>query len=156
MIALAVVTAKRAELAERIALLKKHRARAAGEYESQPEARDLVAFNLILALQSAIDLAAHVIVDEKLAPFRTSSELFERLAQHAVIPYGLAERFERALAFRELVIHRYARMDHSALHEAATVGVDDLERFAELFADWAYARAWGRSAGSGLARAETG
>ena len=136
MIALAVVTAKLADIAERLDMVKKHRLAAADGYAASPEARDLVAFNLMLAVQSAADLAAHAISDENLPPARTAAEAFERLAQHGVIAQDLASTLQRAVAFRNVVAHGYARLDLALLHDAATAGAQDLERFAAQFARW--------------------
>ena len=136
MIALSVVAAKLADIEDRIAMVRKHRLDEAAKYTSSPEARDLVAFNLMLAVQSAADLAAHVIADEALAPPRTVAEGFDRIAQHGVIGQELAARLQRAVGFRNVVAHGYARMNLDVLHGAAMQGADDLQAFVTALAQW--------------------
>lgn len=59
MISVAIIAAKLADIEERLAMVRKHRLAEASAYASSPEARDLVAFNLMLAVQR--DLAQFVI-----------------------------------------------------------------------------------------------
>lgn len=136
MIALSVIAAKLADIEERLAMVRKHRLDEASRYASLPEARDLVAFNLMLAVQSAADLASHIISDEGLAPPRTVAEGFERMAQHGIIPQELAGGLQRAVGFRNVVAHGYARMNLDVLHAAAMRGAADLEQFVTVLAQW--------------------
>lgn len=136
MIAVAIIAAKLADIEERLAMVRKHRLAGASAYTSSPEARDLVAFNLMLAVQSAADLASHVISDERLPPPRTVAEGFERIARHGVIPEDLAVRLQRAVGFRNVVAHGYTRMNLDALHAGATHGAEDLEQFVVALSRW--------------------
>ncbi len=89
MIAPALVATKLAELRDRLAMIRKHRLSQAGEYASSPEARDLVAFNLMLAVQCAADLAAHLISDEGLPPARGLRDRVRGLVEST--PRGTAD-----------------------------------------------------------------
>jgi uncharacterized protein YutE (UPF0331/DUF86 family) len=137
MIAAAVLTAKLADISSRLTSVRKHRAPDADAYASNHDARDLVAFNLMLAVQSAADLALHIVSDEGLTAVQTVGEAFSRLGEHCVLEPALATRLRRAVSFRNLVAHGYAQLNLQALHEAATLGVDDLERYAQSIASWA-------------------
>ena len=136
MIAQALVAAKLADIATRLAMVEKHRLPSASGDDAAPEARDLVAFNVMLAVQGAADVAAHIVADQSWIAARTAAESFERLAQHGVIPVDLAGRLQRAVAFRNLVAHGYAKLNLSPLHDAATHGAEDLESFMSAVASW--------------------
>jgi uncharacterized protein YutE (UPF0331/DUF86 family) len=137
MIAASVLSAKLADIAERLTMVRKHRQAMPADYRTEPEARDLVAFNLMLAVQSAADLATHVVADEGFTAARTVAEAFARLAEHGIIDAALALRLQGAVAFRNRVAHGYVGPNLDMLHEAAQSGVDDLEQFSRVLATWA-------------------
>jgi uncharacterized protein YutE (UPF0331/DUF86 family) len=139
-VTLEVVIAKLGELASRLAMVRKHRKASAAEYASDPEAQDLVAFNLMLAVQCAADLATHIVTSEGFVPARTVSDAFERLAEHGIIARSLFPTLRRAVGFRNVVAHGYVKLDREGLVQAAHEGVEDLGAFAQQLAQWAKGR----------------
>jgi uncharacterized protein YutE (UPF0331/DUF86 family) len=129
-----LLAAKLADIEERAQMVERHRQDSVQGYLASPEARDLVAFNLMLAVQAAADIAAHVVSDRGLAPARSVAEGFERLAQHGVVSHELAARLQGAAGFRNVVAHGYARLKLDVLRDAAFAGVDDLREFATVVA----------------------
>jgi uncharacterized protein YutE (UPF0331/DUF86 family) len=134
MIAPDLLAAKLADIEERTQMIERHRLDSAAAYTGSAESRDLVAFNLMLAVQAAADIAAHLISDRGFAPARSVAEGFARLAEHDIISLELASRLQRAAAFRNVVAHGYARLRLDLLRDAAFDGVDDLRAFASAVA----------------------
>jgi uncharacterized protein YutE (UPF0331/DUF86 family) len=132
-----LLAAKWTELAERLAQVRKHRKAALAELESDRDATELVAFNLMLAVQVCADVANHLIADEGWAAPRTTGEAFARLAEQGVIRPELAAALRLAVGFRNVIVHGYAGVDLRPLHRASTDGVDDLDAFARAVAQWA-------------------
>jgi len=141
MVQLEIVQRKLADLDARVARVRAHRRPTPAELASDRDALDLVAFNLMLAVQAACDLAAHLIADEGWTAPATAAESFQRLAEHQVISTKTAAALRRAVGFRNIVAHGYAGIDIAATHAASTVGVDDLDRFAREVATWLVNRA---------------
>jgi uncharacterized protein YutE (UPF0331/DUF86 family) len=135
-----LVVAKLADIASRLRMVTKHRKPNVSDYVAEPEARDLVAFNLMLAVQSAADLATHIIGGEGLVPVRTVAESFERIAEASVISPQLAARLRKAVGFRNGNAHGNAKRDLEGLSRAAGEGVADLESFVQEVAAWAQER----------------
>ena len=131
-----VVAAKLAELEDRIARVRAHARGSASELVSDRDASDLVAFNLMLAVQTCLDVASHIIADERWAPASSLAESFRRLAEHGVITAATDAALGRAASFRNVVAHGYGRVVSDMLFVAATDGVRDLERFAHEIAVW--------------------
>ena len=131
-----IVLRKLSELDQRVARVRTHRRATADELAADRDALDLVAFNLMLAVQAASDLAAHLIADEGWASPPTVGESFDRLAEHQVIARKTATALRRAVGFRNIVAHGYAGIDVAATHAASTAGLDDLDRFAREVATW--------------------
>jgi uncharacterized protein YutE (UPF0331/DUF86 family) len=136
-----IVQRKLADLDARVARVRAHRRPTAAELASDRDALDLVAFNLMLAVQAACDLAGHLIADEGWTAPPTAAESFQRLAEHQVITTKTATALRRAVGFRNVVAHGYAGIEVAATHAASTIGVDDFDRFAREVAAWLVKRA---------------
>ena len=131
-----VVTAKLAELEDRLGRVRANVRATASELASDRDASDLVAFNLMLAVQTCLDVASHVIADERWAPAATLAESFHRLAERGVITAETDAALGRAASFRNVVAHGYGRVVADILFTAATDGLLDRERFAREVAAW--------------------
>ena len=134
-----LLAAKWTELGERLAQVRKHRKPTVAALESDRDATELVAFNLMLAIQACADVANHLIADEGWAAPRTTAEAFARLAEHGVIRAQLAAALKLAVGFRNIIVHGYSGVDLRPLHRASTEGVDDLDAFARAVTQWASA-----------------
>lgn len=136
MIDLNVVSAKLVELDKRVRRVQVLRKADAAAYVSDETAAELVSFNLMLAVQAASDLAAHLIADQDWEPAATTGEAFGRLSEHGVITAMVAGHLRRAVGFRNAVAHGYAQLRPDLLHIAATSGLDDLVEFSRAVASW--------------------
>ena len=96
-------------------------------FTANRDAREVVALNLLIAIQEAIDLAAHWIADAGLVVPGTHRELFTRLADRGVIPADLGSRLAAASGMRNIIAHQYGTVDWSRVHAAASSGLVDLE-----------------------------
>jgi uncharacterized protein YutE (UPF0331/DUF86 family) len=125
-----LVTAKLAELVDRVARVRSHCPATAQELATDRDALDLVSFNLMLAVQVCADIAAHLVADHGWPVARNLAEGFDRLVQHGVVSPETGDRLKRAVGLRNVVAHGYARINVPMVHAAGTTGVGDLEAFA--------------------------
>jgi uncharacterized protein YutE (UPF0331/DUF86 family) len=131
-----VIAAKLAELADRIARVRQHRPADAKALAADRDAFDLVSFNLMLAVQTSVDIAGHLIADEGWAPAKDLAEAFHRLREHGVVSRETGDALARAAGLRNVVAHVYAQADPELVLRAATSGLDDLEAFSAEVAAW--------------------
>lgn len=131
-----LVTAKLAELADRVARALAHAKPSAKELAADRDAIDLVSFNLMLAVRCCADIASHLIADEGWPPAGTLADAFGRIAEHGVISDKTKIALARAVGFRNVVAHGYAGIDPEMIHRAVTDGVRDLDQFAKEVACW--------------------
>ena len=131
-----VVTAKLAELAERVVRIRRHCPESATTLAEDSDALDLVSFNLMLAVQACLDIASHLIADEAWEPAMTLVESFRRLADRGVVGETTAAALGDAVGLRNVVAHGYASADPTSIFAAATGGLGDLEQFAREVARW--------------------
>lgn len=131
-----VLTAKLIELDKRVRRVQQLRKDDATKYATDETAAELVSFNLMLAVQCASDLAAHLVADQDWGTAATAGEAFERIAERGVVSTLLAGRLRKAVGFRNAVAHGYAQLRTDLLHAAATRGLDDLVEFSRAVATW--------------------
>lgn len=131
-----LVGAKLAQLGERIARVRLHAAATPEALAADRDALDLVSFNLMLAVQSCTDIAAHIVADEGWPAATEVRGSFERLEQHGVITTPTCSVLKRAIGLRNLVAHGYGSVDPRLVFAASTAGLADLERFAAEVATW--------------------
>lgn len=131
-----LVTAKLAQLADRLARIEEHRPSSSEELAASRDALDLLSFNLLLSVQACADVAAHIIADEGLAPAGNLSQSFARLHEHGVIGSAVLGPIQRAVGLRNVVAHGYERVDANMVFRAATVGILDLKAFGTEVARW--------------------
>lgn len=94
------------------------------------DTQDIFVLNLQRAVQSCIDLAAHVIADEGLGLPSELKENFVLLERAQVIDQPLSERLQKMVGFRNIAVHDYAAINVEVL-KAVLVNkhLKDLEDF---------------------------
>ena len=105
------------------------------EFESSADAQEIVSFNLLLAMQEALDLAAHWIADAGWEVPTTAREHFEILASHGVVPRDLARDLAACAGARNLIAHAYGTLDFGRLYVETPTALRTLERFAAVLAE---------------------
>jgi uncharacterized protein YutE (UPF0331/DUF86 family) len=93
------------------------------------DVREIVALNLFVAVQEALDLAAHWLADEGLAPPQTFRDTFRSLGESGALPATVAAKMEQAAGLRNLIAHRYGQLDWELVYGAVSDDVAVLEDF---------------------------
>ncbi len=93
------------------------------------QGRDLASFYLLLAIQEAVDLAAHWVSDAGWPPPADASSTFDLIAARGGIECDLAVRLRAAVGLRNRIAHSYADVDHARLRREFQEGTDALRRF---------------------------
>jgi uncharacterized protein YutE (UPF0331/DUF86 family) len=110
--------------------VKKQSAMPLDGFLASPDAQDIVLFNLHLAVQSCVDMAAHIVSEQGMGVAGSTNELFYFLEEHGVIDADLCEKMARAVGLRNLIVHEYGRLDMAQIHAACRHDVQDLSDFA--------------------------
>jgi uncharacterized protein YutE (UPF0331/DUF86 family) len=131
-----LVSAKLSQLASRVGRVRAHTRPSSDELAADADAFDLVAFNLMIAVQLCADIASHIIADAGWRSALTLAESFARLHEHGVLAEGSSRALARAVGLRNIVAHGYSAADPQLVHLAATAGLRDLDRFAIEVAVW--------------------
>lgn len=104
------------------------------EFLGDLDRQESILFNLQMAIQNCIDMAAHIVSEEGLGIAGSTNELFYLLEERGFIGTDLAERMVRAVGFRNLVVHEYGKVDLEVIFRVSQENVKDLEEFARVIA----------------------
>lgn len=88
-----------------------------------------VAHTLQMAAQAALDVASHIVSDDRLGEPQTNRELFALLERSGWLSADLAARMRAMAGFRNLVVHGYAKVDPRILRDIVLHRLDDLLGF---------------------------
>jgi uncharacterized protein YutE (UPF0331/DUF86 family) len=92
--------------------------------------QDIIALNLERAVQTCVDIAAHVISQTELPVPSTMGEGFERLAELQVISPQVATSLQKAVAFRNILVHNYTHINWDIVANILTSHLTDFVQFA--------------------------
>jgi uncharacterized protein YutE (UPF0331/DUF86 family) len=91
--------------------------------------RRFVEHTLQIAIQAALDVASHVVSDERLGEPRTNRDLFTLLAGAGWIDASLRDALSRMAGFRNVLVHGYDDVNLDIVRDILARRLVDLERF---------------------------
>ena len=124
------IVAEKVDSVERsLKRIKIHRGDSLERFVSDDDGQDIVLFHLMQAIQGCIDLAAHVVSDEEMGLAASTHDFFYLLSDNGVISRSMSELMIKAVGFRNLVAHEYAKLDLEKVYVIASDGIRDIEEF---------------------------
>jgi uncharacterized protein YutE (UPF0331/DUF86 family) len=124
----AVLDAKLRELSRRLKRLEAKRPASAKALAADEDLQDIVARNLEVAIQNCMDIALHLCSARGVVP-ATSAQAFAVLAEHALLDRTLAQKLQRAVGFRNVLVHDYTDIDWKIVLQVLRTGTRDLADF---------------------------
>ncbi len=109
--------------------------------------QDLVDRRMQKAIETCIDIAAHIVATEKLGPAETSSALFQLLAKQNIIPRQLAKQLGKAVGLRNILVHEYTQIDYQLAYNDLDKKLADLSLFVQHIQKYLTANFPGQNAG---------
>jgi uncharacterized protein YutE (UPF0331/DUF86 family) len=88
-----------------------------------------VEHTLQIAIQAALDVASHIVSDERLGEPRTNRELFDLLEHRGWLDASLATTMRRMVGFRNVLVHGYQVVDVRVVVDIVEHRLDDLLAF---------------------------
>lgn len=84
---------------------------------------------LQIAIQASLDVASHIVSDQRLGEPETNRELFAHLVRGGYVPGDLLPALERMAGLRNVLVHGYDEVDLSVVRRIVEHNLVDLERF---------------------------
>jgi uncharacterized protein YutE (UPF0331/DUF86 family) len=91
--------------------------------------QDVVVLNLQRAIQLTIDIAFHIISEEKLGIPENLKDSFRILKENKIIQPQLAAKMEKMVGFRNIAVHDYQAINPIILEKITQHHLGDLEDF---------------------------
>ena len=95
-----------------------------------------VQHTLQIAIQAALDVASHIVSDQRLGEPRTNRELFGLLGRRGILPPDLVALLEQAAGFRNVLVHGYDDVDIHIVRDVVEHRLDDLLAFVARVRRW--------------------
>jgi len=90
-----------------------------------------VEHTLQIAIQAAVDVASHIVADDRLGDAASNHELFDLLARHGWIPVDQVAVMHRLVGFRNIIVHEYEDIDVRIVRTVLEGHTGDLQRFVD-------------------------
>lgn len=104
------------ELNESLRDWKRYQSISLEELRADRDKRNMVLHALLISIQSAIDIANHIIAEKGFRKPSTYRESFEILYEEGLIPKDLSENLSDLAGFRNVLVHIYWRLDMDAVY----------------------------------------
>jgi uncharacterized protein YutE (UPF0331/DUF86 family) len=88
-----------------------------------------VEHTLQIAIQAALDVASHVVSDDRLGEPESNRELFDLLVRAGKLPLSLSGTLRDMAGFRNVIVHGYQDVDLGVLEDVLAHHLDDLLAF---------------------------
>jgi uncharacterized protein YutE (UPF0331/DUF86 family) len=98
-------------------------------FKKDIDCQESILFNLQMAIQSCIDLAAHIISEEGLGVPGSTSEMFYTLEENGYLAADITEKMVKAVSFRNLLVHEYGKIELDQVFEVAQKDIQDLNEY---------------------------
>ena len=91
--------------------------------------QESILFNIQMAVQNCIDIAAHIISDEGFGVPGSTNEMFYLLEENGYLDNEITEKMVKAVGLRNLVVHEYGKIDLDRIFEVAHKDISDLNEY---------------------------
>lgn len=99
------------------------------EFIENVDIHDLIVFRLQQAVETSIDIAAHIIAALSASRKETAKDAFAFLGEKGIISKELSLKMGRAADFRNRVVHGYNDFDFKLLFKDHRGNIKDLRQF---------------------------
>lgn len=118
---------------EYLGLLDSIRSRRRDEFVGDPILRGAGERYLHLAMESALDIGNHIIAERGYPRPDTYAGVLAVLFEKHVLPQSLYRSLDGMAAFRNLLVHDYARLDHGQVYDVLCEKYPALEELFRLY-----------------------
>lgn len=119
------------ELQDALADWKRYQSIPREDFLSSRDTRNMVFHAMMVAIQSAIDVATDIIAEERFQKPATYRETFEILGKNGILAAPLVRELSALAGFRNVLVHIYCDLDFEQVYEVLQRDLGSLEDFSE-------------------------
>lgn len=98
-------------------------------FKTDIDRQESVLFNLQMAIQNCIDIAAHIVSEEGYGVPGSNNEMFYMLEENGLLEPSLTEKMVKAVGLRNLIVHEYGKLDLERIHRIIQEEIGDLNDY---------------------------
>jgi uncharacterized protein YutE (UPF0331/DUF86 family) len=114
-------------LSEYLAELEGYRKLPRDQVIGDRQVQSAVRYAFQSAIQCVLDAGLHILVDSGLATPRDNKEILQTLGEKGVLPAEFAKRIEGMAGFRNILVHRYFKVDPEIVRQHLENRLGDLQ-----------------------------
>lgn len=95
-----------------------------------------VRYALQTAVQCVLDAGLHVLVDSGIARPKDNREIIQLLGEKGILPADFAKKIEGMAGFRNILVHRYFKVNSEIVYEHVRDRLGDFEKFIKHLRDY--------------------
>jgi uncharacterized protein YutE (UPF0331/DUF86 family) len=99
------------------------------EFLSNVDKVDSAKYNLIVAIEGAIDICNHIVVRAGGRAPNDHADCFEVLKELKMLPTEFVERLKSRAKFRNLLVHLYTKVDDREVYQILKKDIPDIREF---------------------------
>jgi len=123
-------------LAEYVDELKAYRDLPREKVIGDRQVQSAVRYAFQTAIQCVLDAGLHILVDAGLASPRDNKEILQLLGEKGILPATFAKRIEGMAGFRNILVHRYFKVDSEIVDRHLRGSLGDFEEVLRLLRDY--------------------
>ena len=119
----------------KISVIERCKKRILDVYDQKPEnlkdytKQDSIILNIQRACEACIDLAMHIVAQERLGLPQTSRDAFDMLESSSIIDEEIAKRLKAMVGFRNIAVHDYQTINLTILEQIVEKHLEDFTDF---------------------------
>ena len=122
-----LILAKAGSVRKRLSRIASKRQTDIESFKEDLDSQEIVLFNLQMAIQDCIDIAAHIIGEKGWGVPGSTNEMFYLLEENDFVNRDLTEKMVKCVGFRNLLVHAYSRIEVDRVFEITHKDIHDLE-----------------------------
>jgi uncharacterized protein YutE (UPF0331/DUF86 family) len=119
----------------KISVIERCKKRVLDVYDQKPEnlkdytKQDFIILNIQRACEACIDLAMHIVAQERLGLPQTSRDAFDILESSSIIDEEIAKRLKAMVGFRNIAVRDYQTINLTILEQIVEKHLEDFTDF---------------------------
>lgn len=127
----ALIYRKLAALEEYLTQIAEFESVSVEQYDSEWKTQRIVERTLQVMIECCVDIANHLIADQKWRSPESYAEAFTILSEREVLSFHLSQQLEQMARFRNLIVHQYASVNSEIVVRILRERIVDLREFSE-------------------------
>jgi uncharacterized protein YutE (UPF0331/DUF86 family) len=91
--------------------------------------QESILFNIQMAVQNCIDIAAHIISEKGWGVPGSTTEMFYVLEKNSYLDGNITRKMVKAIGFRNLIVHEYGKLELEQVYKIAHNDINDLNDY---------------------------